>query len=345
MALVDVTGNAPSFSGLGDGMFHNFDFRNVDKFRRSQIEDPLANEPTYLTFGIDIDTTNELGLDNHTGLVPNPLFNTNSLNSAYQFLRQRNYDYKADKLYEFIELMNIITKKYPWYLDSIAGVKDLWKNNMDIKKGFAMDKVKVTFTTLESLNLNVTRLADLYREFTYDMLYRREVLPDNLQWFKMKIIIAEYRNLYLDMEDYKIEGYNYLEQYKNYLEFDCDLCTFDFSESLPFDTLSSSHIGNNQGPAMNKFSINVGRVVEKHNFGLAYAYYGSKAHQDAEAAADQASQSAPESSEQKELTKKEQRQQNWDNRKNQAKQSWNNTKSNIQQNFGGRARNTQQTQQ
>lgn len=298
MPVEDVSGRSIGWSGITDGRFHNFDFRNVEKFRRSAIDDPLSNEPTYLTFGIDIDTTSgELGLDKYTSLCPNPLFNATSINSAYQFLRQRNYAYKADKLYEFIQLIDLITKEYPWYLDSIAGVKDLWKNNTDVQKGFTTDKVKLTFTTLESLNLNVTRLASLYREFAYDMVYRREILPDNLQWFRMKVIIAEYRNLYLDPTDYDEKEYNYLDKYKNYLEFDCDMCTFDFSESIPFDTLSSSLIGNNQGPCTNKFSINIGRVVEMHNFGLANAYYGSKHQQDADAAAEAAAQSAPESSE------------------------------------------------
>ena len=317
-----------------NGLFcHNFDFKNVGNFRRAAIDDPLSNEPTYLTFGIDIDTSSIVGLDKYHGLCINPLFNTNSINSAYQFLRQRNYSYKADKLYEFIQLINLITKEYPWYLDSISGLKDLWKNNSDTSKGFTTDKVKLTFTTLESLNLNVTRLASLYREFAYDMIYRREILPDNLQWFSIKVIVSECRNLYIDLEDYKNPDYNYLNDYNNYLEFDCDMCTFDFSESLPFDQLSSSLIGNNQGPSTNKFSINVGRVIENHSFGLANTYYISKNQQDAEKAAELASQSAPESSEDREITKKEQMKNNIKQKANNVKQKANNVTNNVKQKF------------
>ena len=191
-------------------------------------------DPTYLGFKVVFDF-GVLPVRADDGLAPSPLFKVDNyvdqqffpLNpfaqpqysyktgpniayySAAGFLREREQKFprggkRSDMLYQFRNLLNDLVTNSPWFFQSIDGLDELEKVT---RPGFpsstdesfnpqrTADKV-LTFNTLESLNLRMTALADLYNQATFDYDNMRELLPRNLRRFTMFIFVQEIRNFF-----------------------------------------------------------------------------------------------------------------------------------------------------
>lgn len=191
-------------------------------------------DPTYLGFKIVFDF-GVLPVRADDGLAPSPLFRIGSyedqqffpLNpfaqpqysyktgpniayySAAEYLRQREQNFprggkRADMLIQFRNLLNDLVSNSPWFLQSIDGLDQLEKverpgfPTLDIG-GFDPQRTGnkvLTFNTLESLNLRMTALADLYNQATFDYDNMRELVPRNLRRFTMFIFVQEIRNFF-----------------------------------------------------------------------------------------------------------------------------------------------------
>jgi len=152
----------------------------------------LFQDPTYLGFklffhGIGQETNTNSGINSSGLLGPedNP-------NSALFYLKQLEGETGArfNMLKDFKALLIRINTEFPWYFQSIEGLEDAWKR--DINKPKFMKEL--TITCLESIDLRITGLMDLYRKVVYDWKNRRYVLPDNLRHFEMTIKVFDNRN-------------------------------------------------------------------------------------------------------------------------------------------------------
>ena len=152
----------------------------------------LFQDPTYLGFklffhGIGQETNTNSGINSSGLLGPedNP-------NSALFYLKQLEGETGArfNMLKDFKALLIRINTEFPWYFQSIEGLEDAWKR--DINKPKFMKEL--TITCLESIDLRITSLMDLYRKVVYDWKNRRYVLPDNLRHFEMTIKVFDNRN-------------------------------------------------------------------------------------------------------------------------------------------------------
>lgn len=130
--------------------------------------------------------------------------------SAISYLREREAAFpngggkRSDMLIQFRNSLNDLMTNSPWFLQSIDGLDELEKV---ARPGFATlekgtfnpqrtaGKV-LTFNTLESLNLRMTALADLYNQATFDYDNMRELVPRNLRKFTMYIFVQEIRNFF-----------------------------------------------------------------------------------------------------------------------------------------------------
>ena len=190
-------------------------------------------DPTYLGFKIIFDIDGVLPIGSDDGLPPSPLFKDTSYNSVSasknpfglpaSFLSNTNIDFysaqsyllereqrmnlgeggkRADILKQFKTLLDQINKQSPWFFQSIEGLDQLAKVE---KKGYdGSDSTgfnpsrtagrAIDINCLESINLRVSTLADLYRQATFDFDYMREVVPRNLLKFKMFIFVSEIRS-------------------------------------------------------------------------------------------------------------------------------------------------------
>ena len=267
-------------------------------FRKGTILDPY-DQPTYISFALDFrfEETESLATDL---LWSSPLFSKGSVNnpnSAQTYLGSIGYKSMEESLAKFKSILEYLTFNAPWYFQSISGLDKLWSNATDITNGYKGDDAVLTIDTLESLDLRITELANLYRAAIYDKQYMRERVPDNLRWFSMDVYLAEVRNFRFNTAGRfsnmtsslginttglnnaitqasaglsAITGNSALDlsstmKQFGFVKFKCRQCEFDFSDSMPG---GSSSIGVSPGdsPTSGKFKIKVGYFEEESEY-------------------------------------------------------------------------------
>ncbi len=114
------------------------------------------------------------------------------INTAAGFLKSIGDQQRLFYLEKFLYLLSGVNSQTPWYFQKLDGLKDAWA--MPIDKPYIGDDKKLTIECLESIDLRVTALMDLYRKACYDWKHRRCVIPDNLMRFKLSTYVYEARN-------------------------------------------------------------------------------------------------------------------------------------------------------
>ena len=129
-----------------------------------------------------------------------------------------NYAHRADALVGFRNLLNGINEKSPWFIQSIDGLDKILQVTPPRQVGPTNTGYKeqrsgiLTFDCIDSIDLRVNAMAELYRKATYDYQYHREALPTNLRKFRMYIIVTEIRQIDLHnnlvdvLNPFKISG-------------------------------------------------------------------------------------------------------------------------------------------
>ena len=250
----------------------HFVLNRMKDFKVGFQDDP-GGDPTWLSFSITFNFDNEM--EEETALPKSPLLYRSESNddastvsritSAPFYLRNKGLRKEENYLHEFVTLLRELESR-PWFFQSIGGLNTLWANASNVDNNYRGKDAELTIGTLESLDLRITRLADLYRKSVYDTLYMREMIPDYTRYFNMTVHIAEFRRLRDLMKLSSAMGNGYFEKNMSYMSFDCRMCEFDFSESFaPGDDISV-HLHRNEGFNNNSFKIRVGHFMEKHNY-------------------------------------------------------------------------------
>ena len=166
---------------------------------------PLFKEGSYIPSGFSAD--NPFGQPQYSyRTTPNGSVN---FYSATSYLREREAGFqrggkRSDMLIQFKNSLSDLLNNSPWFLQTISGLDQL---PLVSRKGFAVEDASefnsqrtagkaLEFTTLESLNLRMTALADLYNQATFDYDNMRELVPRNLRKFTMYIFVSEIRNFF-----------------------------------------------------------------------------------------------------------------------------------------------------
>ena len=103
-------------------------------------------------------------------------------------------------LQAFKETLRNINAKSPWYFQSITGLKDLVSHKHTMTEGAGANpyrKGTLTINCLESIDMRISAMAELYKKATYDYIHHRRLVPSNLLKFRMYIVISEIRNIQL----------------------------------------------------------------------------------------------------------------------------------------------------
>lgn len=169
-----------------------FDLSTIERFRKGlQSEYGKYNDPTYLGF---VFLFNDYDVDRSPLLVRDPL----QVGSALNYLKAINDSQRFEYLKLFQDLLLDTNYYQPWYWQQIDGVDKVWDYGSlkDPYKGGDESRIKIT--TLESIDLRVTALMDLYRKACFDYEFRREIIPSNLRKFQVTIFIQEIRNIQVD---------------------------------------------------------------------------------------------------------------------------------------------------
>lgn len=184
--------------------------QKLDKLVRSfltGISDQIGSEfdafkhvqdPTYMSFKLNFfpllgtgyldDSYSACGLFRSPGVSwDNYSFN----DSAAEYLKRIGSPNRQACHRIFTNLLWRLQDEAPWYFQSVTGLADLYKFDPAINfRG--KDKV-LTVECLESVDMRMTLLADLYRSFAFDFQYMREVLPINVRTFSMEVHVLEFR--------------------------------------------------------------------------------------------------------------------------------------------------------
>ena len=158
-------------------------------------------DPTFLSFYVDFfpDGGRSIPTDFYSsGGLLRPAGSNDDLlsysfgDSAADYLARIGAPTRQASLHKFISMLSDIQSKAPWYFQSIGGLADLYKIDKAINYR-GKDKV-LTIECLESVDMRMTMLADLYRTVAFDFQNWREVLPINLRTFNMRVHVLEMRN-------------------------------------------------------------------------------------------------------------------------------------------------------
>lgn len=157
---------------------------NQQPFRKGALTTHSKNpyqDPTYLSFVIVFDKVNS------------PLLNK-GISAA--FLRDFYKDEtRAAYLEDFIDTLLLLNSEMPWYWKSLSGVDraiSVYENFGESYHGG--DDAMLEITCMESINLAISGLMDLYRQAVYDSEKWTQVLPENLRKFKMQVFVSEVRD-------------------------------------------------------------------------------------------------------------------------------------------------------
>ena len=170
-----------------------FDLSTIERFRKGlHANYGMYNDPTYLGFVL---------LFNDDDVEKSPLLvrDANQVGSALNYLKAIDDGPRFEYLKLFQDLLFDTNYWMPWYWQGIEGLDKVWdyKKLADPYKG-GTDSV-IEITTLESIDLRITALMDLYRRACFDYEFRREIVPSNLRKFQVTIFIQEVRNIQVDL--------------------------------------------------------------------------------------------------------------------------------------------------
>jgi hypothetical protein len=157
------------------------DFVSTDSFKKGRLHNNMHEDPTYLSFLFIFDWFSE----------ESPLFS----GEAEEYLRNIvGEPDRADKLARFIKILKKLNTEMPWFWQSVSGLETTkqYDKLSDPFRG-GSDK-KISIKCLESIELTVTGLIDLYKHAAYDLERWVEVLPHNLRRFKMYVYVTEVRS-------------------------------------------------------------------------------------------------------------------------------------------------------
>ncbi len=133
--------------------------------------------------------------------------------SAYNYLLQRegsfdaenNRTKRANAILQFTKLLQEINANSPWFFQSIDGLDKLSQvsrsgfqtsNQFDAFDTQRTAEKYLNIKTLESINLRISALAELYNQATFDYDNMRWLVPRNLRKFTMWIFVTEIRNFF-----------------------------------------------------------------------------------------------------------------------------------------------------
>ena len=250
------------------------------------------NDPTYLGFVLLFDFHNTI---DQYGKFTSPLLDkSDTIGTAYNYLIRTKQPVRAAYLKAFIETLQTINTNMPWYWQAIEGGENMWKYKKMKDPYRGGEESKITISCLESIDLKMTMLMDLYRKAIYDQDYRRIVIPQNLLKFNVTVVIQEVRKFHSQLISpaaadalRKLAGVapnafvsnitdpnaTYLEGNTPYLRFTLQYCEFIDDDSSTFmEGLNMMHGTADQ--AKQKVTIQYENITEPANlyqgFGTVY---------------------------------------------------------------------------
>lgn len=154
------------------------DYRTRNKWQKGYRIHKYG-DPTYLSFFLMYDWGKS------------PLFNGFAENFLREVLDEQE---RADKLVRFTKLLQKMNREMPWYCYELEGFDAVYKYN-DLKNNYRGSDDGLKLKTIETLDLMMAGLMEMYRDIAFDMERWCEVLPHNMTYFNLYVIVSECRDI------------------------------------------------------------------------------------------------------------------------------------------------------
>lgn len=154
------------------------DYRTIRDFRKVKLFDQMHEDPTYLSFFFMFDYYSD-----HS-----PLFNGSAVDYLENVVGSKT---RAKHLEDFIKILKKVNSQYPWFWQGVTGLETTKEYNME-EPFWGHDKA-IEIDCLETVELTVSGMMDLYRKAAFDFNRWVEVIPANLRRFSLHIYVSEVR--------------------------------------------------------------------------------------------------------------------------------------------------------
>jgi hypothetical protein len=156
-------------------------FTSINSFKKGAISNRIHEDPTFLSFFFMFDWYDS----EHSPLLSG---------ATERYLREVVGDAeRADNLARFNKILKKLNMELPWFWQSITGLEKTRIYDKLSDPFWGGDDSVISITCLETVELTVTGLMDLYKRAIFDFDRWVEVVPLNMRRFRMYVIVSEVR--------------------------------------------------------------------------------------------------------------------------------------------------------
>ena len=182
--------------------------------------------------------------------------------SAAEYLLRLGQEDRYNLLRRFQKKIKYLFQTRDYYMQRLSGLGNIYEH----REGVSYIEREIKIDTLESIDLFVSSIADDYNKATYDYDNMKSVIPVNLLYFDLVIVVNEIRQFKTFLQglqgddltlDYDQDQMSYLNRHLGCFVMKFSDCLFDFTESNGYLNSLDNTAPN---PIANSFKIRLGKL-------------------------------------------------------------------------------------
>lgn len=182
--------------------------------------------------------------------------------SAAEYLLRLGQEDRYNLLRRFQKKIKYLFQTRDYYMQRLSGLGNIYEH----REGVSYIEREIKIDTLESIDLFVSSIADDYNKATYDYDNMKSVIPVNLLYFDLVIVVNEIRQFKTFLQglqgddltlDYDQDQMSYLNRHLGCYVMKFSDCLFDFTESNGYLNSLDNTAPN---PIANSFKIRLGKL-------------------------------------------------------------------------------------
>lgn len=182
--------------------------------------------------------------------------------SAAEYLLRLGQEDRYNLLRRFQKKIKYLFQTRDYYMQRLSGLGNIYEH----RDGVSYIEREIKIDTLESIDLFVSSIADDYNKATYDYDNMKSVIPVNLLYFDLVIVVNEIRQFKTFLQglqgddltlDYDQDQMSYLNRHLGCFVMKFSDCLFDFTESNGYLNSLDNTAPN---PIANSFKIKLGKL-------------------------------------------------------------------------------------
>lgn len=182
--------------------------------------------------------------------------------SAAEYLLRNGQEDRYNLLRRFQKKIKYLFQTRDYYMQRLSGLGNIYEH----REGVSYIEREIKIDTLESIDLFISSIADDYNKATYDYDNMKSVIPVNLLYFDLVIVVNEIRQFKTFLQglqgddltlDYDQDQMSYLNRHLGCYVMKFSDCLFNFTESNGYlNSLDNTA----PQPIANSFKIKLGKL-------------------------------------------------------------------------------------